>query len=161
MPELKVLYPRPPAEAQGELSNLLAKTPADGELFALRARADEHSLNFTAAESDWNLYVAHAQDKPAAELDLADFYERRLQPQEEIAALLLVGKAPLASGEKFIPVERQRSWQAFGRILKVADEQALPLETKVTAYRAWITLSSRALHICRAPKSADRATAIR
>jgi cellulose synthase operon protein C len=138
MPGLKVLYPRPPAEARGELSNLLAKTPSDAELYALRARADEHSLDFTAAESDWNLYVAHAQDKPAAELDLADFYERRLRPQEEIAALLLVGKAPLTAGENFIPVERQRSWQAFGRILKVADEQALPLETKVAAYRAWI-----------------------
>ena len=27
IPEIKVLYPRPPAEARGELSNLLAKTP--------------------------------------------------------------------------------------------------------------------------------------
>ncbi len=94
VPEIKVLYPRPPAEARGELSNLLAKTPAESELYALRARADEQSLDFTASESDWKLYVAHAQDTPAAELELADFYHRRLRSQDEIAALLLVGEAP-------------------------------------------------------------------
>ncbi len=138
IPEVKILYPRPPAEARGELSSLLKKTPADGELYALRAHADEQSLDFTAAQSDWNLYVTHAQDTPAAELELADFYQRRLQPQDEIATLLLVGKAPSPAAEKFTPAERHRSWQAFERIQKIAHDQALPLETKVATYRAWI-----------------------
>jgi cellulose synthase operon protein C len=138
MPGGEILYPRPPAESRGELSNLLEKTPADGELYALRARVDEQSLDFTAAESDWKLYVAHAQDVPAAKLDVADFYHRRLRSQEEIATLLLIGGAPSTAAEKFTPAQQQRSWRAFERVLKVTDDQALPIETKVSTYRAWI-----------------------
>jgi hypothetical protein len=138
LPGLSVLYPRPPAEARGELSTLVAKTPADTELYALRARADEQSLDFTAAQSDWKLYVAHSQDTSIANLQLAGFYGRRLQTQDEIATLLLVASAPSPVAEKFTPVEHQRSWRAFERILKVADDQALPLEAKVSTYRAWI-----------------------
>jgi len=138
MPGLRILYPRPPAESQGELSNLLAKAPADAELYALRAHADGQSLDFVAAEADWKFYVAHAQDGAAADLQLADFYDRRLRPQDEIAALLVVGNAPSPPAEKYMSVQQQRSWQAFARILKVADDQALPLETKVSTYRSWI-----------------------
>jgi tetratricopeptide (TPR) repeat protein len=143
IPEAKILYPRPPAESRAELSNLLAKTPSDAELYALRARADEQALDFPAAEADWKLAIAHSpQDDPnapaAAKLDLADFYQRRLQPQQEIAALLDVGAAPSSASERFVPAPQQRSWLAFARILKVADDRALPLETRVAAYRAWI-----------------------
>ncbi len=138
LPGLGVLYPRPPAEARSELSTLVAKAPADAELYALRARAAEQSLDFAAAESDWKLYVAHSQDAAPANLQLAGFYARRLRPQDEIATLLLVGNASSPAAEKFTPVEKQRSWQAFERILKVAGDQALPLETKLATYRAWI-----------------------
>ena len=49
VPGIKLLYPRAPAEARGELSNLLTKTPSDSRLYALRARADEQSLDFRLA----------------------------------------------------------------------------------------------------------------
>jgi len=137
-PGAKILYPRPPAEAREELSNLLAKAPAERELYALRARVDEQSLDFTAAESDWKLYLAHAENVPAANLDLADFYHRRLRSEEEVATLLLVGAAPSTGAERFIPAPQQRSWRAFERVLKVADDQALPLAIEMTTYRAWI-----------------------
>ena len=137
LPGLRTLYPRPPAETRTELSSLVAKTPADPELYALRARADEQSLDFTAAESDWKAYAAHAKDVPAAQLDLADFYHRRLQPQQEIAVLTAAAAAPSPATEKFISVEKQRSWKAYDRILKLAGDQALAPEVTLATYAAW------------------------
>jgi hypothetical protein len=138
MPGLDILYPRPTAEARGQLSNLLVRAPADVELYSLRAHAEEQSLDFVAAESDWKSYVAHAQDTAVANLQLADFYERRLRSQDEIAALLLVGNAASPLAEKYLPIQQQRSWRAFARILRVVDDQALPPGVKVSTYRSWI-----------------------
>jgi len=138
IPGLGTLYPRPPAEARTELSSLVAKNPADPELYALRAQTDEQALEFTAAEADWKAYAARAKDTSAAQLDLADFYHRRLQPQQEIATLTAVAAAPSPATERFTPVEKQRSWQAYDRILMLANDQALPPEVTLTTYSAWI-----------------------
>ena len=138
LPGLSTLYPRPPAEARTELSALLSKTPTDPELYALRAHADEQSLDFPAAESDWKAYTTHAKDIPAAQLDLANYYHRRLQSQQEIAALTTAAAALSPAAEKFTPTEKQRSWQAYDRILKLADDQALAPEVTLTTYNAWI-----------------------
>jgi tetratricopeptide (TPR) repeat protein len=138
LPGLATLYPRPPAEARTELSALVSKTPADAQLYALRAHADEQSLDFAAAERDWKAYTQHAQDVPAAQLELADFYHRRLQPRQEIATLLTVAAAPSPASEKFTPAPRQRSWLAYQRILRIAADQALPPEVTTSTYQAWI-----------------------
>ena len=138
LPGLRTLYPRPPAEARTELSSLLAGDPTNSELYALRARTDEQTLDFIAAEADWRSYVAHAKDIPAAQLELADFYHRRLQPQQEIATLLSVAAAPSPDTERFRPVEQQRSWRTYERILKLASDQALPPEVTLATYPAWI-----------------------
>ena len=138
LPGLRTLYPRPPAESRTELSNLVQKSPADPGLYALRARADEQALDFTAVEQDWKLYVIHAKDASAAQLELADFYERRLQPQQEIVTLTSLAALPSAPGEKFIPASKQRSWQAYNRILGIAADQALPPEVIASTYTAWI-----------------------
>ena len=138
LPGLRTLYPRPPAEARNELSNLIQKTPADPELYALRARTSEQSLDFNAAEHDWKSYVANAKDTPSAQLELADYYHRRLQPQQEIATLNIVAALPLTPSEKFTPPQKQRSWQAFRRILQIASDQALPPEVVAATYKSWI-----------------------
>ena len=83
LPGLRTLYPRPPAEARNELSNLIQKTPADPELYSLRARASEQSLDFTAAERDWKSYVANAKDTIAAQLDRQS-YTTASSPGREI-----------------------------------------------------------------------------
>ena len=139
VPGMHILYPRPPAESRNALSELVAKNASDAELYALRARADEQSLNFSAAEADWKMSAAHTPDAAVANLQLADFYQRRLQPQQEIAALMIVGKAPSPEAERFTSSEQQRSWHAFQRIVQIADEQALPADIKVATYHAWIT----------------------
>ncbi len=138
LPGLRTLYPRPPAEARTELSSLVAKNPADPELYALRAQTDEQALDFLAAEADWKAYSAHAKDVPAAQLELADFYHRRLQPRQEIATLLAVAAAPSPDTDRYRPVEQQRSWHAYDRILKLANDQALQPEVTLTTYAAWI-----------------------
>jgi hypothetical protein len=138
LPNLRTLYPRPPDEARTELSSLVASNPADPELYALRAQTDEQALDFIAAEADWKAYSAHAKDIPAAQLELADFYHRRLQPQQEIATLLVVAAAPSPDTDRYRPAEQQRSWHAYDRILKLANDQALQPEVTLTTYTSWI-----------------------
>jgi tetratricopeptide (TPR) repeat protein len=121
---------RPPKETRAELSKLIAASPADTDLYALRAREDELQLDFNAAESDWK--------KTGSFTDLADFYHRRLRPRDEIAALETVGKSPTPATELLTPPTVQQSWKAFERILEVVHEQALPDDASVNAYRLWI-----------------------
>jgi predicted Zn-dependent protease len=122
---------RPPKETRPELAKMIAGAPTQADLYALRAHEDELSLDFAAAESDWKKYAELSKDN----WTLADYYHRRIQSREEIAALELVGKGP---GERFQPVAQQLPWKAYQRILSTIDEQALPPEQAVTAYRAWV-----------------------
>jgi Tfp pilus assembly protein PilF len=138
LPGLKTIYPRPPAEARTELSSLIKKSPADAELYSLRAQSDEQALDFAAAEADWKQYVAHSADSAAATLQLAGFYHRRLQPEQEVHALMAVAAAPSPASEQYTPAVQQRAWAATQRILHLADDQALPPQTFVAAYQAWI-----------------------
>ncbi len=143
LPTLQALYPRPPKESQAELARLIAATPADPELYALRARAGEAALDFPAAESDWKLYVAHAKDPLAARLQLADFYHRRLQIHNEIAALREVAAAatgPASSDPaRFTNPTTQRSWQAYERLLALIADQALPPAETQSTYESFLT----------------------
>ena len=121
---------RPPKETRAELSKLIAASPSEADLYALRAREEELQLDFKAAEIDW---------KKSAQLqDLADFYDRRIRPKDEIAVLESIGKAPSPAAERLTSPSHQQSWKAFERMLAVIHEQALPGEFRVNAYRAWI-----------------------
>ena len=121
---------RPPKETRAELTKLIAASPSEAGLYALRAREDELQLDFKAAENDWK--------KSNRPLDLADFYHRRIRPKEEIAVLESIGKSPAAAAEHLTPPSQQQAWKAFERMLAVIHEQALPGEFTVSAYRAWI-----------------------
>ena len=126
LPSVEALYPRPPKEAQIELARLLASTPNQAELYQLRARSGEAALDFPAAEADWKLYAAHARDPIVAQLELADFYHRRLQTPDEVRVLLTVAAAPPPPSERFLAPSAQRSWHTFDRLLALAADQALP-----------------------------------
>ena len=63
--------------------------------------------------------------KPAANLDLADFYQRRLKPQEEIAALEAVGNAPASPQERWTAPETRLAWKAWERTLALLNGIAL------------------------------------
>ncbi|HEY2037784.1 MAG TPA: hypothetical protein VGG96_12260, partial [Steroidobacteraceae bacterium] len=137
-PGVRVLYPRPPAEARAELDQLVAAYATQSQLYTLRAHVEEQALDFSGAERDWKAFVVHATDKSAAGFELADFYHRRNQGEQEIAALEAAASAPAKPTDAFTPANNQRAWAAFPRALNVAHEQALGDGAVIAVYRAWI-----------------------
>lgn len=137
LPGLRMLYPRPPAEARNKLNALVTAHQSDAQLYALRARVDEQSLDFAAAEADWKSFAARAQDKTAAQFALADFYHRRNDGEKEIAALEAAAAVPSPT-EKFIAANNQQAWQAFSRALTIAHDQAYGDDAAIAIYKAWI-----------------------
>ena len=138
IPGVKALYPSPPKEAQGELNGLIAKAPAQAELYSLRAMEEERALDFTDAERDWKTYALKAGDSLGAKWELADYYHRRLQSKEEVGVLMEVGSAPAQADEKYTAAAEQRSWKALERVLVVAADQGMDEDVTLRAYAAWI-----------------------
>ena len=149
LPSGPVNVRRPPRETREELTKMLAARPNDPAVLALRAREAEQQLDFDAAEADWKQHAQSSPDKAAGHLALADFYHRRIKPREEIDALAVVAAPPSPASERLVPAERQRSWRAFERGFAVIEEQALPAETSVAQYRAWIARYPREAQVYR------------
>ena len=93
LPGGEVLFRRSPRETRPALAALISANQKSAALYSLRALEDEQALDFDAAERDWKSWAERADDKAASNLDLADFYERRLKPKEELAALEAVGQS--------------------------------------------------------------------
>jgi Tfp pilus assembly protein PilF len=121
---------RPPAETRPELTKLIGASPSDGELYSLRALEDEQALDLAAAEADWTKYAQLAADKFAAQTALADFYDRRVEPAKELAAL---------HAAAVLPGPQQRSWKTFERMIALIDDHLLGFDAARTEFRAWIT----------------------
>jgi hypothetical protein len=139
LPAVEALYPRPPKESQTELARLIASTPSNAELYQLRARADEQSLDEKSAEADWKLYAAHAPDPIAAKLELADFYQRRLLIPQAIATLTEVAAAPPIPAETYTTPLQQRSWLAFDRLLQLEAEPVVPPAQIASTFNAFLS----------------------
>jgi predicted Zn-dependent protease len=137
LPGGEFLFRRSPHETVPALT-AMEQTQKAAALFSLRALEEEQSLDFNAAEADWKRWAEQAQDRVGAHLDLADFYERRMQPQAELAALKFVGEAASDANERWTAVESQRSWTAWQRALKVADEFALPRNVSEQIFAGWV-----------------------
>ncbi|MGA7832216.1 MAG: hypothetical protein WCA21_14760 [Terracidiphilus sp.] len=137
LPGGAALYRRSPGEARGELTTLISTSKNGAALYSLRAMEDEKALDFEAAERDWRSWAEKADDKPAANLDLADFYERRLKPQEELAALEVVGNSGASPQERWTAAESQRSWKAWEQTLSVVEKFALPRVVAAREYASW------------------------
>ena len=138
LPGGAVLFRRPPAETRPALGELINAQPRNADLYSLRALEDEQQLDFSAAESDWKRYVENASGKTDAQIALADFYHRRVRPLDEIKTLSVVANAPADSSEALTGPLEQSSWQAFERIFRVIQNQALPPDFSVAQYRAWL-----------------------
>jgi len=143
LPGGEALYRRSPRETRPELTALIAAGQNRAALYSLRALEDEQALDFDAAERDWKSWAEKADDKAAANLDLADFYERRLKPQEELAALEAVGRSAATSGERWTAADSERSWKAWERTLVVVDRYALPRTVAAREYAGWEKRYSR------------------
>jgi cellulose synthase operon protein C len=108
---------RPPRETRPALTARIAAQPKDANLYRLRAGESELALDFPAAEADWKTYASLSNDGIA----LADYYHRRLQTAQELAALDAVATPA-----------------AFERAIKLAEDQGLPETSAIDQYRAWI-----------------------
>ena len=137
LPGGEVLFRRAPAETVPALT-ALAISQKSAALSSLRALEEEQALDFPAAERDWKTWAAQAEDKAAAGLDLADFYERRLNPDAELTALETVGKLPASPQERWTAPTSQHAWLAWERALKVADRYALPRTVAARAYAEFL-----------------------
>lgn len=138
LPGGPALVRRPPDETRAALSQLISAAPSDAELLSLRALEDEQQLDFTAAEADWKQYAQSAQDPAAGQLALADFYHRRLRPQDEVAALAAAAQSPSPDSERLVAPAAQRSWRAFERIFVLISAQALSPDLAADSYRKWM-----------------------
>jgi tetratricopeptide (TPR) repeat protein len=138
LPGGPVFTRQPPAEARPLLDELVRSEPKNAELYSLRALQDEQALDFDAAEKDWKLFATNSTDRSKAQFALADFYHRRVRPQDEIQALNVFAQLPPSAAEQFTSAARQQSWHAFERIFTVISANALPAETSDAEYRLWI-----------------------
>lgn len=141
VPSARTLFRRPPVEARGQLDTLVAAKPNDAELYGVRAQVEEQALDFTRAERDWQAFVARSADgasKTSAQLALADYYERRNEGPQEIAALEVAASAPTTTRESFLPADQQSAWKAFARALAVAKQQGHGEDARLAIHRAWI-----------------------
>jgi hypothetical protein len=129
---------RPPAETRPALTSLIASTPRDALLYRLRAREAEMALDFVAAESDWRTYAQTASDRYAAQIELADFYERRARPRDELAALSMAAAAGTDDKNRS-SVLQQRGWRAFERMAAVVKREALGNAAAEPVFRAWVS----------------------
>ena len=74
LPGGEILFRRSPRETRPALTALIGANQKSAALYSLRAMEDEQALDFAAAERDWKSWSEQADDKAAANLDLADFY---------------------------------------------------------------------------------------
>lgn len=135
MPGGDVPILRPPGEARPALTSLIGDSPHDAALYRLRAQEDELALDFTAAETDWTTYSQTASDSYAAQLELADFYHRRVRPRDELRALM---SSAIAKDDPLLPAASQRAWRAFVRMATVAGQEDLPNAAADQVFRAWV-----------------------
>lgn len=117
LPSGQVQVRRPPRETRPELARL----PTDAQVVYLRAREAEMQLDFPAAETEWKRYVDLSTDKSATNVELADYYHRRLQPRQELKALTDAGTTA-----------------SFTRAIALVQAQAMPVEMGTGVYLAWI-----------------------
>ncbi|HEX8925569.1 MAG TPA: hypothetical protein VF786_07235, partial [Terriglobales bacterium] len=137
MPVRNVLGLRPPKEAVPLLSDLIRQHPT-AELYSLRALNEEAALDFNAAEADWKKYADSSSDPIKGRFALADFYHRRLRPNDEIPVLQAIGSTPLPQSEKLLPIAQQSSWIAFERANTAITENALDKKVSERNYSTWI-----------------------
>ncbi len=135
MPGGAVPILRPPAEARPELTRLISGAPRDAMLYRLRAQEAEMALDFAAAEADWKTYARTAAGPYPAQIELADFYHRRVRPRDELAALTAAAAAP---DDPLLPATAQRGWRAFDRMAALVERETLPQTIAGPVFRAWV-----------------------
>lgn len=138
LPAGSVLARRAPSESRAQIDSLMKQSAATAELYSVRAQEDERQLAFDRAEKDWQQAANLSNQKQTALLDLADFYHRRLQPQDEVRVLLQSAVLPAPAADAYKIDSQQTAWLTFRRAVQVCADSNLSAETRGTTYQAWI-----------------------
>lgn len=138
LPGGTVTHLRPAWESRGHLGQLITKTPRDAQLYFLRAHEEERLADYPAAEADWKQAAAASQNKLGALQELADFYHRRVEPDQEVSTLLQLASLPEQPGERIEAAAQQPQWTAVNRAIEVCNESLLPSAGYQQVYNAWI-----------------------
>ena len=128
---------RPPGETAPQLVQLSSRTP-DAELVALAAREYEAKLDFTNAEFRWRSLDSVSPDRAGNQIQLADYYHRRLQPQQELQALAVAANVLPAIDAPLQPQPQQRAWKIHERAQQLIQAEAMPATLAIQDYEAWI-----------------------
>ena len=139
-----VTHARPPWEARAHVASLLQQSPHDAELYSIRAHAEEQSQDYTAAEADWKLAAANTKDRATGLSELADFYARRLDHEQQLKTLLALGELPAQPSDRWESDREQRQWSAFAQALRVANDALMPPARYQAIFDAWIKRYPRA-----------------
>jgi tetratricopeptide (TPR) repeat protein len=129
---------RAPAESRQTLGGLIDKDARNSGLYAMRAREDERGMDYKAAEADWRRSADLASDKTAGMLAVADYYQRRNEPRQQVDSLLAASKAPVSIEERLRDASQTRSWTAFQSALRVVKRDRLPVVAENEIYEAWL-----------------------
>ncbi len=131
-----ISWRRAPKETVPALSQQIQQSPADAQLYYLRAREAEAQLDFATAEADWTKYAQIAPSRAAAWREKADFHHRRAEPEKELAALLESAKFPAAGAEIYRPVRAQQAWIALDRAARLVPDHLLNDDRALDVLRA-------------------------
>ncbi len=138
LPGGAVLARRPPVEATAQVGELIKQTPSSGDLYAIRAEEEERNLQIDAAESDWRRAAELSVDRAAGLIDLADFYQRRLESIKEVSALVDAGKLVSSGMDRYRADSLQAPWSAFERAVSVYNSERLAPAIQDEIFEAWI-----------------------
>ncbi len=131
---------RAPAESRDQLSALIQRSPQQSDLYALRAQENERIAEPVPAEADWlrAAETATPDNRAAAYLDVAHFYERRVEPGKAFEALLHAAVQPSPTSERFSAPEGTVSYRAYDEALGLTRTAALPQDAPSRVYESWI-----------------------
>ncbi|HEY2381759.1 MAG TPA: hypothetical protein VGK48_11330 [Terriglobia bacterium] len=129
---------RPPAETAAQLALIGLRNPSDTEVIALSAREYEAQLDFSNAEARWKLLDSVSPDRAGNQIQLADYYHRRLQPEPELQALTSAEMLSPATDDPLKAETEQRAWKLHERAQQLIQAEAMPAVSAIQDYESWI-----------------------
>src|SRR5262249_51957627 len=133
----QVAVRRPPRETAVQLAALSLKSPSDTEIIALTAREYEAQLDFTNAEARWKLLDSVSPDHAGSQIQLADYYHRRMQPEQELQALTAAANRSPAIDDPLQPQAQQRAWKLHERAQQLIQAEAMPADRAIQDFEGW------------------------
>jgi len=115
------------------------QNPTDPELYALRAHTDEQSLDFPAAESDWEGLRRPRKDIPAAQLELATTTTAASNPNKRSPPLTAAAVAPSPAHRKILLPQKTTFPGSLRPHPQTSRRSSPRTRITLTTYNAWIT----------------------